>query len=111
MTSAVTLDHEVVSQSEWLRASREFLDKEKELTRLSDELARQRRELPWTRVEKDYVFDGPQEKVRLGAFLRGWSQLAVYHFMFGPDWTEACPGCSYVTDHINGSFEHLNARD
>jgi predicted dithiol-disulfide oxidoreductase (DUF899 family) len=111
MTSTATLDHAVVSRSEWLRASREFLDKEKELTHLSDELARQRRELPRTRVEKNYVFDGPQGKLGLADLFSGRSQLAVYHFMFGPDWTEGCPGCSYVTDHINGSLEHLGARD
>ena len=111
MTAATTHEHAVVSHSEWLRASREFLDKEKELTRLSDELARQRRELPWTRVEKNYVFEGPQGKQNLADLFNGKSQLAVYHFMFGPDWTEGCPGCSYVTDHMNGVLEHLGARD
>ena len=105
------LDHPVVSRSEWLRISREFLDKEKELTRLSDELARQRRQLPWTRVEKDYEFDGPQGVLTLSGLFGSRSQLAVYHFMFGPEWAEGCPGCSYVTDHINGTLEHLGARD
>ena len=98
-------------QSEWLRAHSEFLAKEKELTRLSDELARQRRELPWTRVEKEYVFTGPQGKLSLADLFDGRSQLATYHFMFGPDWAEGCPGCSYVMDHMDGAIEHLQARD
>lgn len=106
-----TLNHKVVSKSEWQRAASEFLAKEKELTRKSDELAHQRRELPWTRVEKDYVFEGPQGKVNLADLFDGRSQLAVYHFMLGPDWTEGCPGCSHVTDHLDGALEHLGARD
>lgn len=111
MTTKASLEHDVVSRSEWLRASREFLDKEKELTRLSDELARKRRELPWTRIEKSYVFDGAKGQMSLADLFDGRSQLAIYHFMFGPDWTEGCPGCSYVTDHTNGVLEHLGARD
>lgn len=111
MSSQQALDHEVVSKSEWLKAAAEFLAKEKELTRLSDELSRQRRELPWTRVDKNYVFEGPQGLLSLAELFGGRSQLAVYHFMFGPDWTEGCPGCSYVTDHINGAVEHLRGRD
>jgi predicted dithiol-disulfide oxidoreductase (DUF899 family) len=110
-TPSRTLDHRVVSKSEWLRAGSEFLAKEKELTRLSDELARQRLELPWTRVEKPYVFEGPQGKMSLWDLFGKRSQLATYHFMFGPDWEEGCPGCSYVTDHMDGAFEHLGARD
>lgn len=111
MNSTATLEHRVVSRSEWKRACREFLDKEKELTRLSDELSRQRRELPWTHVDKNYVFDAPQGTVTLADLFHGRRQLAIYHFMFGPDWNEGCPGCSYVTDHTNGTFEHLAARD
>ncbi|HEX3657212.1 MAG TPA: thioredoxin family protein [Pirellulales bacterium] len=111
MNSPATLNHEVVSRDEWLKAAAGFLAKEKELTRLSDELSRQRRELPWNRVDKDYVFEGPQGQVHLADLFSGRSQLAVYHFMFGPDWTEGCPGCSYVTDHMNGAVEHLRARD
>ena len=111
MNSTATLDQKVVSKSEWLRACTDFLAKEKELTRLSDELARERRELPYTRVDKNYVFDGPQGKVSLAELFGGRSQLATYHFMFGPDWVEGCPGCSYVTDHMNGALEHLRARD
>ncbi len=108
---AVTLDHEVDANSEWLRAHRDLLAKQKELTRLSDELSRQRRELPWTQVQKEYVFEGPEGKVSLFDLFDGRSQLATYHFMFGPDWVEGCPGCSYVTDHLNGTIEHLRARD
>ena len=111
MTSTATIDHPVVSQQEWLRAAREFQQQEKELMRQNDELARQRRELPWTRAEKNYVFDGLQGKLSLADLFGKRSQLAVYHFMFGPDWTEGCPSCSYVTDHMNGSLEHLAARD
>lgn len=111
MTPNVTLDHEVVSKSDWLRACGDFLAKEKDLTRLGDELSRQRRELPWTRVEKQYAFEGPQGKVSLSDLFDGQSQLATYHFMFGPDWVEGCPGCSYVTDHMEGTIEHLRARD
>jgi predicted dithiol-disulfide oxidoreductase (DUF899 family) len=111
MSSTATLDHKVVSKSEWLRACSDFLAREKELTRLNDELSRQRRELPWTRVDKDYVFQGPQGKVHLAELFAGRHQLAIYHFMFGPDWVEGCPGCSYVSDHMNGAIEHLGARD
>lgn len=111
MNSQATLDHPVVSNSEWLKAAAEFLAKEKELTRRSDELARKRLTLPWTRVEKEYVFDGAQGKVSLAQLFAGRSQLATYHFMFGPDWAEGCPNCSFVTDHLDGMLEHLRARD
>jgi predicted dithiol-disulfide oxidoreductase (DUF899 family) len=111
MNTAAMLDHEVVSKSQWLRAIGDFLAKEKELTKRSDELSRQRRELPWTRVEKDYVFAGPNGRASLVDLFDGRSQLATYHFMFGPDWVEGCPGCSYVTDHLDGAIEHLKARD
>ncbi len=110
-STTATLDHPVVSQGEWQRACREFLDKEKELTRLSDELSQKRQALPWTRVETQYTFTGPQGKLSLADLFQGCSQLAAYHFMFGPDWEEGCPGCSYVTDHMNGAIEHLRARD
>jgi predicted dithiol-disulfide oxidoreductase (DUF899 family) len=111
MNPSATVHHEVVSKSEWLRAHGDFLAKEKELTRLSDEVSHQRRGLPRTPVEKEYVFDGPHGKVSLAELFDGRSQLATYHFMFGPDWPEGCPGCSYVTDHLNGTNEHLQARD
>jgi predicted dithiol-disulfide oxidoreductase (DUF899 family) len=109
--TTATESHKVVSKSEWLRARSQFLAKEKELTHLGDELARQRRELPWTLVEKEYVFTGPRGKMSLADLFAGRSQLATYHFMFGPDWEEGCPGCSYVMDHMAGAIEHLQARD
>src|ERR1700744_966617 len=109
--SGVTDNHAVVSRAEWLEARKAFLAEEKKLTRLRDELSRKRRELPWVRVEKNYVFDGPKGKESLADLFAGRNQLAVYHFMFGPDWEEGCPGCSYLTDHMNGSLEHLRARD
>jgi predicted dithiol-disulfide oxidoreductase (DUF899 family) len=111
MNPTATLDHPVVSQSEWQRACRDFLAKEKELTRLSDEVARQRRELPWTKVDKEYVFDSPQGKKSLWDLFGERCQLATYHFMLGPDSTEGCKGCSYLTDHMDGALEHLGGRD
>lgn len=108
---AIVAAHPVVSKAQWLRARRELLDKEKELTRLGDELTRQRQALPWTRVETEYQFLSPRGMLTLGDLFDGCSQLATYHFMFGPDWEEGCPGCSYVTDHIDGALEHLRARD
>jgi hypothetical protein len=85
-------DHKIVSRSEWLRARSEFLAKEKELTHLSDQLAQKRQELPWTKVEKDYVFTGLQGKSSLAQLFDGRSQLATYHFMFGPDWGRGVSG-------------------
>src|SRR6266568_1382485 len=101
----------VVSQAEWLAARKELLSKEKEFTRLRDQLSRQRRELPWEKVEKAYVFDGPKGKETLADLFGGKSQLIVYHFMFGPGWEEGCPSCSFISDHIDGSVVHLAARD
>jgi predicted dithiol-disulfide oxidoreductase (DUF899 family) len=109
--TTVAPDHKVVSKNQWLQARIDLLAKEKELTRLGDEISRQRLELPWTQVEKEYVFDGPQGKMSLADLFGPRSQLATYHFMFGPDWNEGCPGCSYVTDHMDGAIEHLAARD
>src|SRR6202795_4634463 len=100
----------VVPPAEWLAARKELLKKEKEFTRLRDELSRKRRELPWEKVEKKYVFDGPQGKETLADLFGGRSQLIVYHFMFGTDWKEGCPSCSFISDHIDGSIWHLAAR-
>jgi len=80
----------VVSPAEWLAARKELLKKEKEFTRLRDQLSQQRREMPWEKVEKAYVFDGPHGKETLADLFGGRSQLIVYHFMFGPDWKEGC---------------------
>jgi predicted dithiol-disulfide oxidoreductase (DUF899 family) len=101
----------VVSPAEWLEARKKFLKKEKEFTRLRDELSRERRELPWEKVEKEYVFDGPNGKVTLAELFDGRSQLIIYHFMFGPEWQEGCPSCSFFADHVDGAIPHLNTRD
>jgi predicted dithiol-disulfide oxidoreductase (DUF899 family) len=105
------LEHSIVSQEKWLQLRKELLIKEKELTRLRDRLNAERRELPWVRVEKNYVFDAPGGKVSLKELFAGRSQLVIYHFMFGPDWNEGCPSCSFVSDHIDGALPHLAARD
>ncbi len=103
--------HKVVSESEWLAARKELLATEKEFTRQRDALSAKRRELPWVKVEKNYVFDGPNGKESLSDLFRGKSQLIIYHFMFGPGWEQGCPSCSYLGDHFDGSLVHLNARD
>src|SRR4030095_3835557 len=103
--------HNAVSRKEWLEARKKLLKKEKESTRLRDQLSAERRKLPWVKVEKQYVFDAPQGKVTLAALFDGRSQLLIYHFMFGPDWKEGCPSCSFVSDHVNGATPHLRARD
>src|SRR5437773_10286863 len=110
--SQSTIEHpKVVSQTEWVAARKELLRKEKEFTRLRDQLSRERRELPWEKVEKKYVFDGPGGKESLGDLFGGKSQLIIYHFMFGPEWKEGCPSCSYISDHTDASVVHLAARD
>src|SRR5690348_3723871 len=86
----------VVSQAEWISARQKLLTKEKELTRMRDEVNRQRQELPWLRVEKEYQFEGPNGMRSLHDLFDGRSQLIVYHFMFGPGWEEGCSGCSFV---------------
>src|SRR5713101_3812354 len=104
-------DHKVVAHEDWIEARKQLLIKEKEYTRLGDELARRRRELPWERVAKDYVFDGPAGKESLSQLFAGHSELAVYHFMFGTDWDAGCPHCSFWADNFNGIPVHLNHRD
>jgi predicted dithiol-disulfide oxidoreductase (DUF899 family) len=101
----------VVSEAEWLTARRELLAKEKELTRQRDAVSAQRRELPWVKVEKNYVFDGPNGKQSLADLFGDKSQLIVYHFMFGPEWEEGCPSCSLNMDHTDGTLPHLAQRD
>jgi predicted dithiol-disulfide oxidoreductase (DUF899 family) len=103
--------HQVVSHSQWISARRQLLAKEKEFTRLRDELSAVRRALPWERVEKDYVFAGITGQVSLADAFAGKSQLVVYHFMFGPDWQEGCKSCSFWADNFNGILPHLAARD
>jgi predicted dithiol-disulfide oxidoreductase (DUF899 family) len=104
-------NHEVGTREEWLAARVELLEREKELTRMSDELARQRRELPWVRVEEEYSFDTDEGSKTLPDLFDGRSQLLVFHLMFGPDDEAACPGCSFMADHVDGAVPHLNARD
>src|SRR5215213_3559827 len=101
----------IVSKEQWAEARKALLAKEKQLTRQHDEIARQRRELPWVKVEENYVFDAPEGKVTLADLFKSKSQLFIYHFMFGPDWKEGCPSCSYVCDHIGGAVPHMAARD
>jgi predicted dithiol-disulfide oxidoreductase (DUF899 family) len=103
--------HKIVSKEQWLESRRALLEQEKQLTRQHDELARKRRELPWVRVEKNYVFDSLSGKKSLADLFGNHSQLLIYHFMFGPEWKEGCPSCSYVADHLNPTLPHLAARD
>jgi len=103
--------HKVVSGGEWLKACRRLIAKEKEFTRLRDQLSRQRRELPWEAVAKDYAFEGQDGRETLPELFEGRSQLVVYHFMFGPDWTAGCPHCSRWADNFNGIVVHLAQRD
>jgi predicted dithiol-disulfide oxidoreductase (DUF899 family) len=104
-------NHKVVSRDQWLKARKALLAKEKEFARQRDQLSAERRELPWEKVEKSYVFDTPRGKQSLAELFDGRSQLIVYHFMFGPGWEEGCPSCSYLMDHVDGMLPHLNARD
>jgi predicted dithiol-disulfide oxidoreductase (DUF899 family) len=103
--------HKVVSAAEWDAARKQLLAKEKEFTRLRDELSRQRRELPWERVEKSYVFDGPDGQQTLAQLFAGRHQLVVFHFMFTPSWDEGCKSCSFWADNLDGVVVHLNHRD
>jgi predicted dithiol-disulfide oxidoreductase (DUF899 family) len=104
-------DHRIVSHDEWLAARRNFLTKEKEFNRLRDELSRERRELPWEHVKKQYVFEGEHGKETLAELFGKRSQLIVYHFMYGPDWEIGCKSCSFWADNFNGIIPHLEARD
>lgn len=103
--------HTIVSPKEWLPARQALLAKEKEFSRQRDALSAARRELPWVKVEKAYVFDGPEGQETLAELFDGRSQLIVYHFMMGPDWEEGCKSCSFLADHFDGSVVHLEQRD
>jgi predicted dithiol-disulfide oxidoreductase (DUF899 family) len=111
MEPVMIQNHQVVSHKEWLTARKALLEREKEFTRLRDELSAARRELPWEPVAKDYVFDGPQGKQKLSDLFDGRSQLIVYHFMYAPDWDAGCKSCSFWADNFNGIDVHLNHRD
>lgn len=103
--------HTVVSQQVWLDARLALLAREKELTHLHDVLARERQQMPWVRVETDYVFDGPEGETKLGDLFGDKSQLVIYHFMLGPDWEAGCPSCSMATDTMDANYVHLTQRD
>ena len=103
--------HEIGTQEQWLRARLELLEAEKELTRRSDELTRRRQELPWVRVEKTYRFETDKGSASMAELFSGRSQLLVYHFMFGPDYTTGCPSCSAIADGFNGFVVHLANHD
>jgi predicted dithiol-disulfide oxidoreductase (DUF899 family) len=105
------MQHQVVSRNEWLTARVALLQAEKELTRRSDELARQRQALPWVLVDKDYWFDTDDGTASMADLFAGRSQLLVYHFMFGPDYTAGCPSCSSIADGFNGFAVHLANHD
>jgi predicted dithiol-disulfide oxidoreductase (DUF899 family) len=110
--SANTIENpKIVSRDEWLAARKKLLAKEKQLTHERDAIAAERRQLPWVKVEKNYIFDSPSGKKTLADLFDGKSQLIVYHFMFGPDWKEGCPSCSLNMDHTDGALAHLAQRD
>jgi predicted dithiol-disulfide oxidoreductase (DUF899 family) len=104
-------DHKTGTREEWLAAREQLLAREKEHTRLGDELARRRQELPWVRIDKEYSFETDEGSASLADLFRGRSQLLVYHFMFGPSYEAGCPTCSSIADAVNGVVPHLNARD
>jgi predicted dithiol-disulfide oxidoreductase (DUF899 family) len=103
--------HEVVSKDRWLEARRALLAEEKALTRERDRVSEMRRELPWVKIDKDYVFQGEDGSIALGQLFDGRSQLVVYHFMFGTDWQEGCPGCSLLADQVDGARQHFEHND
>jgi predicted dithiol-disulfide oxidoreductase (DUF899 family) len=103
--------HNVVTHDAWIAARQQLLIKEKEFTKLRDELSQRRRELPWERVDKNYLFEGPDGRETLAQLFAGRSQLVIYHFMFAPDWQAGCPHCSHWADNFDGAIVHLNQRD
>lgn len=111
MTTILTERPNIVSRAEWVAARKELLIKEKHLTRQRDGIDRQRRALPWVKVEKNYIFDGPNGQQSLGDLFDNRSQLIVSHFMFGPGWKEGCVGCSFRSDHVDGALVHLEHHD
>jgi predicted dithiol-disulfide oxidoreductase (DUF899 family) len=111
MNSIASTMNPVVSREEWLEARRKLLALEKEETRLRDKVRAERRSLPWVRMEKDYSFQSPEGEKRLADLFDGRSQLIIYHFMMGPDWDAGCTGCSFHSDHIEGTLAHLNHHD
>ena len=103
--------HRIVSHQQWLAERKALLEREKELTRLRDQIARERRALPWVRMDKDYVFETPQGPRRLADLFDGRHQLVMQHFMLPPGWEQGCKSCSYMADHTDATLAHLAARD
>ena len=110
-TLIMDANHKVVSADEWLKARQELLAREKEFTRLRDQLSQQRRDLPWERVDKQYVFEGPTGKETFAQLFENRSQLIVYHFMFDPSWESGCKSCSWWADNVERNVVHLQHRD
>src|SRR5215472_10672869 len=111
MNKSSITNHPVVSDEQWVAERRKLLVREKELTRLRDQVARERRALPWVRVDKAYTFDTPEGARTLADLFEGRRQLMVQHFMLGPGWEEGCQSCSFMADHTDGMTAHLAARD
>lgn len=111
MNKSTIKNPKIVSRDDWIEARKVHLAREKELSRLRDRLSAERRELPWVKVEKAYIFETPHGKQTLSELFDGRSQLIVYHFMLGPDWEAGCPGCSFLADHIDGPNLHLAHHD
>jgi len=103
--------HNIVSREQWIEARRDLLREEKAWTRERDRLAEKRRSLPWVRIDKNYIFEAADGPVTLAELFDGRSQLIVYHFMFGPDWDEGCPGCSLLSDQVDGARRHFEHND
>jgi len=104
-------NHTVVTRDRWIAERKQLLAREKELTHLRDQIARERRALPWVRIEKNYVFDTPEGRRTLAELFEGRRQLMVQHFMLGPGWEQGCKSCSYMADHTDGMNVHLKHRD
>ncbi len=111
MSTSTIENPRIVSREEWLSERKKLLEREKRFTHEHDAIAEERRRLPWVRVGKNYVFDSPAGKKTLSDLFQGKNQLIVYHFMFGPEWNEGCPSCSFNMDHIDGALVHLAQRD
>lgn len=111
MTIQTLETSKVAPRSEWRKQRLALLEKEKELTKLQDQVAAERQRLPWVELDQDYSLSGPDGLTKLSSIFGDASQLIVYHFMFGPDWDEGCKSCSFVADHFDSTLSHLNARD
>jgi predicted dithiol-disulfide oxidoreductase (DUF899 family) len=111
IVKAGIMNHRVVSGDQWLAERKALLARERELTHLRDQIARERRALPWVRIDKVYTFDAPEGARTLGDLFAGRRQLMVQHFMLGPGWEQGCPSCSFMADHTDGMNVHLAHRD